>query len=245
MAVSLPCCPELAFYQLIGHGSELTETSGALHHLRWGWVLPTAAAEAGSFLAFALLERKMLRTGGASVAIGPVAAITLAANAIANSVPAGAAIAPVYTFRQFRHRGSGPAIAGRSVAATFVAESVTLTAVAAAGAAVAGAEGAGLDLIGVIVTVLGQLAANLPVAPGGLGVVEGSLTIAIVAYGGAAPSTVVAVLLYRVLSFWPRPASAISDSGRPGSPSTAGSGADCAALSHPDDRGEILQAAPG
>jgi uncharacterized protein (TIRG00374 family) len=48
----------------------------------------------------------------------------------------------------------------------------------------------------------GQLAANLPITPGGLGVVEGSLTIAIVAYGGAAPSTVVAVLLYRVLSFW-------------------------------------------
>jgi uncharacterized membrane protein YbhN (UPF0104 family) len=36
----------------------------------------------------------------------------------------------------------------------------------------------------------------------GLGVVEGSLTIAIVAYDGSAPSTVPAVLLYRVLSFW-------------------------------------------
>jgi hypothetical protein len=48
----------------------------------------------------------------------------------------------------------------------------------------------------------GQLAANLPITPGGLGVVEGSLTIAIVAYGGAAGSTVVAVLLYRFISFW-------------------------------------------
>ncbi len=48
----------------------------------------------------------------------------------------------------------------------------------------------------------GQLAANLPITPGGLGVVEGSLTIAIVAYGGAASSTVAAVLLYRILSFW-------------------------------------------
>jgi putative heme transporter len=48
----------------------------------------------------------------------------------------------------------------------------------------------------------GQLAANLPITPGGLGVVEGSLTIALVQFGGAESSTVAAVLLYRVLSFW-------------------------------------------
>jgi hypothetical protein len=48
----------------------------------------------------------------------------------------------------------------------------------------------------------GQLAANLPVTPGGLGVVEGSLSIALVLYGGAQASTVAAVLLYRILSFW-------------------------------------------
>ncbi|MGH9068507.1 MAG: lysylphosphatidylglycerol synthase transmembrane domain-containing protein [Acidimicrobiales bacterium] len=48
----------------------------------------------------------------------------------------------------------------------------------------------------------GQLAANLPITPGGLGVVEGSLTIALVAFGGAKSSTVAAVLLYRIVSFW-------------------------------------------
>ena len=31
-----------------------------------------------------------------------------------------------------------------------------------------------------------QLATNLPITPGGLGVVEGSLTVALVAFGGAA-----------------------------------------------------------
>ncbi len=291
----------LAFYELTGHSSELTEASAALGHLRWGWLLLGVAAEAGSFLAFALLQRKMLRAGGANVAVGPMAAITLAANAITNSIPAGSVIAPVYSFRQFRHRGADQALAGWSVVATFVAESITLTVVAATGLSVAEAEGASLDLVGVIVTVLvlavamgmvfvqkralvwtvsaalrlfqrvtgwprgelaahidriivrltvvrlspgqmagalwlalvnwlldcgclalsflavgaavpwkglllaygaGQLAANLPITPGGLGVVEGSLTIALVAYGGAAPSTVVAVLLYRLVSFW-------------------------------------------
>lgn len=48
----------------------------------------------------------------------------------------------------------------------------------------------------------GQLAANLPITPGGLGVVEGSMTIAMVAYGGAEASTVAAVLLYRIVNFW-------------------------------------------
>ena len=48
----------------------------------------------------------------------------------------------------------------------------------------------------------GQLAANLPITPGGLGVVEGSLTIALVAFGGAETSTVAAVLLYRIITFW-------------------------------------------
>lgn len=48
----------------------------------------------------------------------------------------------------------------------------------------------------------GQLAANLPITPGGLGVVEGSISIALVAYGGNQEATVAAVLLYRLFSFW-------------------------------------------
>jgi len=291
----------LAFYQITGDKAELTEAGAALHHLRWQWVLLGVGAEAVSYLAFAQLQRTLLRAGRAYVGLGPIAGITLAANSITNSLPAGSVIAPVYSFRQFRRRGADQAVAGWSVVATFVASALTLTVVAAAGAAVAGAEGASLDLVPVIVVVLllafvmgavfvqeraltwtvtallrlsqrltrwprgelaaridriikrltvvrlsprqvagalwlglgnwtfdctclavsflavgaavpwkglllaygaGQLAANLPITPGGLGVVEGSLTIAIVAYGGAAPSTVVAVLLYRVISFW-------------------------------------------
>jgi hypothetical protein len=48
----------------------------------------------------------------------------------------------------------------------------------------------------------GQLAANLPITPGGLGAVEGSLTVALVAYGGARVPTVAAVLIYRMITFW-------------------------------------------
>ncbi len=48
----------------------------------------------------------------------------------------------------------------------------------------------------------GQLAATLPITPGGLGAVEGSITIALVAFGGAQEGTVDAVLMYRLISFW-------------------------------------------
>jgi putative heme transporter len=63
--------------------------------------------------------------------------------------------------------------------------------------------GAGVPWRGLLLAYgAGQLAANLPITPGGLGVVEGSLTIALVEYGGVEASTVAAVLLYRIISFW-------------------------------------------
>ena len=350
----------LAFEQLIGHKSELTQATVAIDGLRWEWVLLGVAAEAASFLAFAQVQRGLLRAGHADMPVGPMVAITLAANSIANSLPAGSVFAPVYSFRQFRRRGVDEALAGWSVVATFVTLSVALTLVAAIGASVAGAEGASLDLVGVIVGVLlvalalgavfvqkralvwavsavlrlgrrltgwprgelaahidriirrltvvhlspgqvvtalllgltnwmsdcsclaisflavgasvpwkglllaygaGQLAANLPITPGGLGVVEGSLTIAIVAYGGAEPSTVVAVLLYRVLSFWlllpigwgawawlawigrrrPWPTPAAGDSGTPGT----GTGGGAAGEGRPGGDGDVPQAVRG
>ncbi len=65
------------------------------------------------------------------------------------------------------------------------------------------AVGAGIPWRGLLLAYgAGQLAANLPITPGGLGVVEGSLTVALVAYGGVQASTVAAVILYRVISFW-------------------------------------------
>ena len=63
--------------------------------------------------------------------------------------------------------------------------------------------GAGVPWRGLLLAYgAGQLAANLPLTPGGLGVVEGSLSVALVAYGGGEVPTIAAVLLYRIVSFW-------------------------------------------
>jgi uncharacterized protein (TIRG00374 family) len=48
----------------------------------------------------------------------------------------------------------------------------------------------------------GQIAASVPVTPGGIGVVEGSITLALVAFGGAQTITLAAVLLYRLITYW-------------------------------------------
>ncbi len=74
----------------------------------------------------------------------------------------------------------------------------------------------------------GQVAAAVPVTPGGLGVVEGSLTLALVSFGGAEQTTLAAVLFYRLVSFWALlPAGAagwalLRRAGRPGSPPVEG-----------------------
>lgn len=47
-----------------------------------------------------------------------------------------------------------------------------------------------------------QLAATLPITPGGIGVVEGTLSLLLAAYGMPTETAVAAVLLYRIISFW-------------------------------------------
>jgi uncharacterized membrane protein YbhN (UPF0104 family) len=49
---------------------------------------------------------------------------------------------------------------------------------------------------------VGQLAQQLPITPGGIGVVEGTLTLLLVGYGMHTSTALAAVLLYRIISFW-------------------------------------------
>jgi uncharacterized membrane protein YbhN (UPF0104 family) len=49
---------------------------------------------------------------------------------------------------------------------------------------------------------LTQVSASLPITPGGLGVVEGSMAALLVAYGTPTTAALAIVLLYRIVSFW-------------------------------------------
>jgi putative heme transporter len=49
---------------------------------------------------------------------------------------------------------------------------------------------------------LTQISASLPITPGGLGVVEGSMAALLVGYGTSGSEALAVVLLYRIVSFW-------------------------------------------
>ncbi len=291
----------LVAWVLSSHTDELSGLSSIFDHLRWGWLVPAVVVEGASFVSLALVERRLLATGGVDASLRTLSVLTLSSQAIINSVPGGAAVAAVYGFRWYRRLGASESLAVWSLAATVVVGVLSLALVAAAGLALATSQGATFDLVPVTIGVLlvaiaigvlfvyrrpqravamwlfrtsrrltrrslaeaearaasllaqiagftpsgrdvgaligwgignwvfdcacfafsflavgagipwkglllsygaGQLAANLPITPGGLGVVEGSITIALVAFGGSRVSTVEAVLIYRLLSFW-------------------------------------------
>jgi hypothetical protein len=291
----------LVLWVLNGHRDELSGFGTVLSHLRWWWIPVAILAEAASYVAFAGIQFRLLAIGGLETPVRPMIGMTLAAQAINNSLPGGSVVAAVYGFRWYRRFGADDTLAGWALVGTMVASVVSLALVAAAGLALAADEGSSLDLIPVIIGVLlvtvaigllfvyerplgwvvaralrisrrvtgrprgeladhiaevmrrltvvrlgwndvvavvgwglgnwladcacfalcflaigapipwnglllaygaGQLAANLPITPGGLGAVEGSITFALVAFGGDKVSSVDAVLVYRLMSFW-------------------------------------------
>jgi uncharacterized protein (TIRG00374 family) len=291
----------VAVWVISGKTDELAGASGYLEDMSWQWLVVGAVAEAASIVAYAALQRRLLAAGEVRVGLAPLTGITLAGNAIENSLPGGMAFSAIWAFRQFRVRGADEVLSTWTLVAQTALSQVALVALALAGLALSDSRGSALDLVGVIVGMAvlasgivalwsqrarllprtaailhltkrlfhwpqgdprqavahaiermesvtpsgrdwlvgasmalanwvfdlvclataflavhthvpwrglvlaygaAQLAANLPITPGGLGVVEGSLTIALVAYGGAEASTVAAVLLYRLMSFW-------------------------------------------
>jgi len=294
----------VAFNALFGRRDELAGALTTLEQIRYQWVFFAVVAELASIGAYAALTRQLLRAGGVDIGLADLSGITLAANAIQNSLPAGPAWSTVYAYRQFRRRGADAVLVGWTLAISVLIAVATLGAIALVGLVVSENQAASLDLVRVILAVAlaivllvvaarrglvslpgrraavfivaacqrvvhrprgnpaelvggvfdrlrsvhltkrrlaaavawslanwwldltalalsfaavgslvpwrglllaygaGQLAANLPVTLGGLGVVEGSLTIALVFYGGDQEATVAAVLLYRIISFW-------------------------------------------
>jgi uncharacterized protein (TIRG00374 family) len=281
---------------------ELGSAWHLIEQARWGWFGVAIAFELASIVAFAGLQRTLLGAGGVHVRARDLVEVTLAANAVAVSVPGGAAFAAKWTYSQLRRRGAETVLAAWTVLMAGALASFALFVVLAVGAFVAGDNGpvsslralaaalalipvaagvfvallhrsrtvhdwaadlvARLDqhphghavvhagqeflerlrtvqptwrgwlvafgfasanwlanlgcLVAAILTVhagvpwrgvlvvygLTQIAAVLPLTPGGLAVVEGSLTALLVAYGVAPGDAVAATLLYRVVGFW-------------------------------------------
>jgi putative heme transporter len=292
----------LAIGLAIGRRHELAQAVDLLGHLRIQGLAVALALEAASLVAFARLQRWLLHEGGVDVGLVPMVQITLAGNALAMSLPGGAAWAAAWAFGQLRRRGADRVLAGWVVLVAGALASYALFMILVVGALVAGSKGpvasvrpllialasipfvvAGVALAarrfpvvhrltaagrrgiealpegericallqrtwerlltvrpsgtawleafglgalnwlencgclvaciwavhgsipwhGILVAyALAQVTASIPITPGGIGVVEGSLTALLVAYGMPTNVALASVLLYRAVSFW-------------------------------------------
>jgi len=291
----------LVLLLLFGKRGELAAAWHQLGHVDIGWVVAAVAAEALSLWAFAFLQHRVLRLSGASVPMPALTILTLANEAIANTVPGEPAVSGAYRYRYYRRFGVSGASAGWTIFTILIAQAIGLslllllgvavalagsTSVTTTGVAVVGLViviGAGAVLIrrdlvvrcaaaivrgtrrvtgyprgsfaarvegtltrilqiplstrataGVVAMAAGvwcadflclvcsfgavhaavpwagvllaygvaQVVSTIPIVPGGVGIVEGSLAIILVAYGAARVPAVSAALVYRIVSFW-------------------------------------------
>ena len=96
----------------------LTASFAVLGHLRWLCILAAIVLESVSMAAFAIMLRRLLAAGDASVGVRPMLATAYAANAVSVSVPlAGPGLATGFIFRRFTRQGADAPLAGWSLVA--------------------------------------------------------------------------------------------------------------------------------
>jgi putative heme transporter len=118
----------------------LAKSLSAIGGLNLLWFLAAIGCEAVSLLAFGISRRLLLEADGHHARLGSVMAITYAGNALSMSIPfAGAQLAAVFSYRQFRRRGLDPALTGWALGVSAIASSSALALVLVVGALAGGA----------------------------------------------------------------------------------------------------------
>src|ERR1700728_2828372 len=134
-----------AIWAITGKSDELSGATGYLSHLRWEWVMVAVAAEAVSYLSYASLQRRLLTSGKVHIPMGPMYGISLASNAIQNSLPGGLVFYAAYVCRQYRRFGADDVLAGWTLVAVNAVSFIALTALATVGLVMALGAGSALD----------------------------------------------------------------------------------------------------
>ena len=118
----------------------LADSLSAIGGLNLLWFGAAILCEGISLLAFGFSRRLLLEADGHHARIGSVMAITYAGNALSMSIPfAGAQLAAVFSYRQFRRRGLDPALTGWALGVSAIASSSALALVLIVGAIAGGA----------------------------------------------------------------------------------------------------------
>jgi putative heme transporter len=280
---------------------ELVAAWHQLSSANLSWVGAAIAAEALSLLTFAWLQYRVLRLSGTSIRMPRLFLLTLANDAIANTVPGEPAVSSAYRYRYYRRHGASGASAGWTIFTILIAQAIGMSLLLLLGVVIAlvgstSAVGAGITLVGLVIVVgagailvrrdlvlrlagvlvhalqrvtghprgsagarieatlarmgeiplssratagivavaaavwccdflcllcsfravhspipwdgvllaygVAQVVGSFPVVPGGLGIVEGSLAVILIAYGSQRVQAVSAALAFRIVNFW-------------------------------------------
>ena len=291
----------LILFLLFGKRSELISSWHQLDRVSPGWVAAAVAAETISLWTFAVLQHRVLGLSGTRIGLPALFLLSLANDAIANSVPGEPAVSSAYRYRYYRQRGASGASAGWTIFTILIAQAIGMSLLLLVGVLVALAAssslpGAGIAVLGLVIVAaagavlvrrdlvlrgagalvrgcrrltghprgsigarieatLGrmreipltagatagvvaialavwgcdflclacsflavhgaipwggvlvaygaaQVLGSFPVIPGGLGIVEGSLAVILIAYGASHVTALSAAIAYRVVSFW-------------------------------------------
>jgi len=125
---------------IVANRHTLAESLSSLGRLDFRWFALAIICEGVSLTAFGLSRRRLLRADGHQAGFASVMAITYAGNALSMSVPfAGAQLAAVFSYQQFRRRGLDPALTGWALGISAIASSSALAIILIAGAITGGA----------------------------------------------------------------------------------------------------------
>ncbi len=143
---------------LVGKRGELMSAWRQLRDASPAWVLLAILAEATSLLAFAWLQHRVLRLSGARIRMPALFLLTLANDAIANTVPGEPAVSSAYRYRYYRRHGATGASAGWTIFTILIAQAIGMSALLLIGVLVAltsstSTGGAGTALVGLVIVV--------------------------------------------------------------------------------------------
>jgi uncharacterized membrane protein YbhN (UPF0104 family) len=113
----------------------------AFDHLsiaRLPWLVAAIAAEIASFVCYAMVQRRLLHSGGAKITLRSMLGLAVAATGLTNLVPGGTAPASGWLVNQYRRRGIPMPLALWSVLVGGFAAALSILTLLLAGAAVAG-----------------------------------------------------------------------------------------------------------
>ena len=141
---------------LVGKRGDLLTAWRQLRDASLGWVLLAVLAEALSLLTFASLQHRVLRLSGARITMPALFLLTLANDAIANTVPGEPAVSSAYRYRYYRRRGATGASAGWTIFTILVAQAIGMSLLLLVGVLLALASsttkgGAGTALVGLVI----------------------------------------------------------------------------------------------